>query len=515
MTAGAGKRRRSRGEIEQLPSGSLRVRVYAGVDPITGRRHYLREVVPAGPRAAREAEKARTRLLAEVDDRRNPRTNATVNQLLDRYLDVLKIEDTTRAGYESMLRNYIHPLLGRLSIAQINGETLDSFYAELRRCRARCDRRPRIDHRTAAEHDCDRRCSAHVCKPLGASYLRQIHTLLNGAFSRAVRWRWLGTNPVQQSDAPTQPRPEPDPPTPQQAARIVEEAWADPDWGMLVWLGMTTGARRGELCALRWDRLDFGTSVLDIRSAMAQIGKRVWEKDTKTHQRRRIVLDPQTLALMRAFLQRCAEQAALLGMELPQDGYIFSSAPDHTTPIKPDTVTQRYSRMCARLGWAMHIHQLRHYSATELVAAGVDIRTVAGRLGHSGGGSTTLRVYSAWVAEADQRAAGALAARMPELRVPLSGIQEPSAAPAAIDEVPDDGAPHRRIAADLRAAIRCGAYAPGDQLPSEASLADRYGVAASTAHRATSLLSDAGEVTVSRGRRARVAQQVRRLEPKI
>ena len=47
------------------------------------------------------------------------------------------------------LRNYIRPLLGRLSIARIDGETLDSFYAELRRCRARCNRRPRIDHRTS------------------------------------------------------------------------------------------------------------------------------------------------------------------------------------------------------------------------------------------------------------------------------------------------------------------------------------------------------------------------------
>jgi len=332
------------------------------------------------------------RLLAEVDERRNPRTNATVNQLLDRYLGVLEIEDTTRAGYESILRNYIRPLLGELSIARINGETLDSFYAELRRCHARCDRRPRIDHRTAVEHKCDRRCAPHVCKPLGGSYLRQIHTLLNGAFGRAVRWQWLGTNPVQQSDAPAQPRPMPDPPAPHQAARIVEEAWADPDWGMLVWLAITTGARRSELCALRWDRLDFGTGVLSIRSAMAQVGKRAWEKDTKTHQHRRIVLDPQTLALMRGYLQRCAQQAALLGIDLRQDSYIFSTAPDHAAPMRPDTVTQRYSRMCTRLGWTMHIHQLRHYSATELIAAGVDVRTVAGRLGHGGGGATTLRV---------------------------------------------------------------------------------------------------------------------------
>jgi integrase len=46
------------------------------------------------------------------------------------------------------------------------------------------------------------------------------------------------------------------------------------------------------------------------------------------------------------------------------------------------------------------LHKLRHYNATELIAADVDLRTIAGRLGHGGGGTTTLRVYAAWVAEA-------------------------------------------------------------------------------------------------------------------
>jgi hypothetical protein len=56
-------RRRQRGRIETLPSGSLRVQVYAGRDPVSGKRHYLTETVPAGPTAAKDAEKARTRLL--------------------------------------------------------------------------------------------------------------------------------------------------------------------------------------------------------------------------------------------------------------------------------------------------------------------------------------------------------------------------------------------------------------------------------------------------------------------
>ena len=334
----------------------MRVRVYVGLDPLSGKRHYLTETVPAAPKAAKEAEKVRTRLLAEVDERRNPRTNATVNQLLERYLSVLEIEDTTRSGYERLIRIYLRPLLGDLAIGRIDGETLDAFYAHLRRCRARCVRRAQVDHRTESEHECDKRCRRHVCKPLGASYLRQIHTVLNGAFTRAVRWRWIGTNPVRQAEAPPQPPPDSQPPSPTQAAQIVGSAWNDPDWGMFAWLAMTTGARRGELCALRWDRIDFSTSVIDIRTTVAQVNTVTWEKDTKTHQRRRIVADPQTLALLQAYLQHAARTASSLGIELAEDSFVFSGAPDHSTWLKPDTVTQRYSRMCRRLGWDVHIH---------------------------------------------------------------------------------------------------------------------------------------------------------------
>jgi integrase len=181
------------------------------------------------------------------------------------------------------------------------------------------------------------------------------------------------------------------------------------------------GSRRGELCALRWDRVDFTTGVLQIRTSIAQQGADTWEKDTKTHQQRRITLDPQTLALLKNYHARRAELAAAVGADLPSDARIFSPVPDGSEWVKPDTVGQRYTRMCARLGWDMHLHQLRHYSATELIAAGVDVRTVAGRLGHGGGGTTTLRVYSAWRSEADQRAASSLGMRMPAvpIEVPL------------------------------------------------------------------------------------------------
>ncbi len=66
MARSKARRKRPRGTVEELPSGALRVKVYAGFDPVTKRRHYLRETVPAGPQAHREAGK-QTRLLNQVD----------------------------------------------------------------------------------------------------------------------------------------------------------------------------------------------------------------------------------------------------------------------------------------------------------------------------------------------------------------------------------------------------------------------------------------------------------------
>src|SRR5919199_2940000 len=101
----AGGRPRGRGSIDVLPSGAYRVRVYAGLDPLTGKQLMLTERVPPGPSAGKEAERVRTRLLRQVDERRSPRTRATVNQLLDRYLDVVELERSTRGTYEGYWTN--------------------------------------------------------------------------------------------------------------------------------------------------------------------------------------------------------------------------------------------------------------------------------------------------------------------------------------------------------------------------------------------------------------------------
>ena len=393
--AGPGKRRarRSKGGIEELPSGSFRVYVYAGTDPVTKRKHYLRELVPAGPGAAHEAEKVLRRLGNQVDERRHPRTNATVDQLLDKHFDMVTLERSTLETYQGYADKHIRPLIGTVPVGSLGADVFDSFYAELRRCRDHCTGKGLSDHRTPVEHECDERCRPHTCRPLGASAIRQIHFILSGALKRAVRWRWLATNPIAEAEPPKAPKPNPQPPTPEEAGRILEAAWAaDPGWGTLVWLAIVTGIRRGELCGLRWRDVDLDKGVLALSRSIGQRNRETWEKDTKTHQQRRIALDPETVEILAEHRRRCLERAEEAGVQMSAEAFVFSLAPAGSTYLRPNSVSERYSDLADRLGLRTSLHKLRHYTATELISAGVDVRTVAGRLGHGGGGTTTLRV---------------------------------------------------------------------------------------------------------------------------
>src|SRR4051794_27962304 len=329
MGQARGSSKQRRGSIETLPSGSLRVKVYAGYDPVSGRRHYLDEVVPAGPRAAAEAEKVRTRLLHEVDERRNPKTRATVDQLLDRYLETLDVEPTTGTRYEGIIRNHLGPALGSLPLNKLDGDIRDRFFGQLRRCRERCNGRARhVKHRTQREHECDEQRVVVPCRPPSVSSVRQTHWVLNAAFQGAVRWRWIGRNPLDATQAPPLPSSNPSPPSPVDAARLLEEAWKDPEWGAFVWTAMTTGARRGELCALRRSDVDLDAKLFHVRTGLKLADRKLVRRDTKTHQQRRIALDDETVAVLAEHMARVDKRAGEPGVAVGQGAYLFSLAPD-------------------------------------------------------------------------------------------------------------------------------------------------------------------------------------------
>ncbi|WP_253258360.1 site-specific integrase [Pseudonocardia sp. N23] len=200
---------------------------------------------------------------------------------------------------------------------------------------------------------------------------------------------------------------------------------------MLVWLVMVTGLRRAELLALRWSDVDFDAGVIHVRRNHVRVSGRNIEKDTKAHRSRRITVDGATVELLTEHRERFEERCGQLGVKPTSAAYLFSYSPTNDRPCNPSGVTHRYGRMCERLAVVSHLHALRHYSATELLTAGVDLRTVAGRLGHGGGGATTLRVYAAWVSERDREAAAILGSRLSKPGHRLGDVCDASGNPAS------------------------------------------------------------------------------------
>jgi integrase len=419
MTSANSDESRRRGSIRER-GDSLQVRVYAGIDPVTGKPHYLAETVKGTDLAARRrANKTLTRLQAKVDKQRAPETSVSLSHALDEWLRSNEIEDTTRRTYVGYIERTIKPAIGTVAITKLNARTLETLYRELRRCRARCDGKPFVErHKSADDHDCVKlECVAHQCKPMAASTVRQIHSIINGTLSAAMRWDWIGSNPARVAKRPKAKAPEPAPPSTSEATRLLDAAFEmDDGWGTLVWLVMTTGLRRGEVCALRWRDIDLDAETIEIRRNYVLHKGIGVEKETKTHQMRRIALDSETVALLREYRQRVSNLLTELKQTLADDMYVFTGTqtPDHSKPYSPHAVSSRYRDMAERLAIDTHLHALRHYSATELLTAGIDLRTVAGRLGHGGGGATTLRVYAAWVAASDRKAAEILGSRMPK-----------------------------------------------------------------------------------------------------
>jgi integrase len=405
--------------------GSLQVQVFAGRDPLTGRKRWLSRQVRGQTKAAyREAKKVEAQLLEQLDrgEQRGGRTRA-VGELVERWLEwrqqVRPISPVTVANYRGAIDRYILPNLGRAKVHEVDAATLDTLYARVRatggKCR-HCWRRIRrgepalragVRYRPQpgaeeAIHEPD--CASGW--PVSASAVREMHTVLSGAFKQAVIWGWAGHNPAKLATPPAAGRAEVAPPDAEGVARLLTTATEqDPELGLFLRLAVVLGARRGELIALKWREVDLAAGeVLIARGVVRVAGQPLIDKDTKTHAKRRVAVGAETVELLKAHRARQAEAALAAGATLPPDAYVFSRSPDGSKAISPDGISHRFQELAADLGIRGRLHDLRHFMVTQLVAGGVDWRTVSGRAGHADG-HMTLATYAHFQQAQDRQAA--------------------------------------------------------------------------------------------------------------
>jgi integrase len=361
--------------------GRFQVKVYAGRDPATGRKRQL-----SGTAATlAEAKRLRTRLQAEVDAGRHAGPQATVADLLARWLAQLAAmvpqhrSPASLAAAERHIRLHLAPQLGHLRVATLTRGDIAGCYDRLQ---------------------------------LSPAHLHRVHDTLHSALARAVRWGWRPDNPADQLDLPARRRPALRPPTPAEVARLLIAVEAvDPLFGLWLRLQAVTGCRPGESCALRWSHLDLEAGEVLLARAISRGGRGqgLVDRDvTKGGEPRRIALDPQTVSMLREHRRRALQDALACGVRLG-DGYVFSSEVDGSRPMRPDSLSKRFRRAADALDLPhVQLYGLRHFAITAMLASGVDVRTVAGRVGHASA-KMTLDTYGHFVRAADRRAADLLA----------------------------------------------------------------------------------------------------------
>lgn len=138
----------------------------------------------------------------------------------------------------------------------------------------------------------------------------------------------------------------------------------DPDLGVFARMAVATGARRGELAALRWTDIDLAGGLVHIRGAVVSDDEtgtgirrsgRVTTKDTKTHAERTVAIDASTAQTVRSMRSRHVQDALACGVAYPVDAYLFRETSkgrnrDHRTALATtgsrSTRQSTTARMC-------------------------------------------------------------------------------------------------------------------------------------------------------------------------
>jgi integrase len=346
--------------------------IYDGVNPATGKER--RRWVPAGTRRG-DAEKLVTELVKRRNDGEAVVTDkATFGEyLVGRWLPVqrTRLRESTYDSYRRNIELHVIPALGRRPLDKLTVEDLDLFYARLLV-------NGRKDDRGGGG--------------LSPKTVRYIHLIIHKALADAHRKGALVRNVAAIADAPKVGARKGGDLKASDAGQLrvfldaIGSHWLNPAFH----LAAHTGMRRGEVLGLRWCDIDFAAGRLSVRQALVSVAYQTSISDVKTGSGRRTIdLDEGTLGVLAEWrTARSREQTR----KTPGEDDLVSTKADGS-PIHPDIFSQVFDRCVEKLSVpAISLHDMRHTHATLLLRAGVPVKVVSERLGHSSA-AFTMSVY--------------------------------------------------------------------------------------------------------------------------
>jgi integrase len=162
-------------------------------------------------------------------------------------------------------------------------------------------------------------------------------------------------------------------------------------WPTLI--ALATGARRGEILALRWKNIGDDTGTVRIVESLEQTKSGLRFKPPKSGKPRAITLPSFALDELRRWRREQAEELLRLGVRQTADSLVCARA--DAEPMQPRSLTHEFTRLVSRVPDIPRVrfHDLRHSHATQLLLAGVHPKIAQERLGHSTI-AITLDLYS-------------------------------------------------------------------------------------------------------------------------
>lgn len=253
-------------------------------------------------------------------------------------------------------------------------------------------------------------------RKLSDNTIAKYHRLLSSMLTAAVQWQIIPSNPCNRVKPPRVEYKEAQVLDDKQVQQLIQCLKSEPlKYKTAIMLILYTGLRRGELCGLNWSDIDFHNGIIHITKELLYTpNKGVYEDTTKTRQSQRAVNIPSDMVILLKQYQYEQDIYKLsIGDQWHESGKVFTSAGGGY--MHPDSLSSWYKKFIKRNNLPdSHIHTLRHVSATLLIANGVDVATVSGRLGHANK-STTLNIYTHAIKSADEIAADKLQNILPPI----------------------------------------------------------------------------------------------------
>jgi integrase len=304
----------------------------------------------------------------------------TVTKFLERWL-AASVEPVAKRktweGYESIIRIRIKPRsIGQVELTRLTPVHLQELYAEL------------------------------ATASLSARSIRHTHAMLHKAFAQAVRWGLLVRNPCDGATPPRPPRTEMKVLTAEQSAAFLTATRNHSAYALYA-LALTTGARQGELLALRWADVDLDNGRLMVQRALQrQRGGLTFTSPKTSRSRRTIMLSETAIAALKHHRSEQNLVRLKMGSSWQDGDLIFAN--EIGNPLDPSWQTAVFKVALKDAGLpAIRFHDLRHTAATLLLAKGVHPKVVADMLGHATI-TITLDTYSAYVPAMHTQAAATM-----------------------------------------------------------------------------------------------------------